>query len=201
MQVTTSDEISPREYLRNTAFSEDQATAKYPNARGYALGGLFISHSGLDTKRILNEIVLPVIFGRLPADGYFMHSRSSGGAESYKGLVQAALHWCDKFMVVISKASTHNAWVQAEVEWALERSRPILSVCVDDYGRHDLVQVLELSPGMRRHSSIQHFNFSGDLAPAQNQFTAALDELIKQSPRAYAGPDTMDPRGVKEGGP
>ena len=195
--MSTSDEISPREYLRNTPFAEDQANAEYPNARRYTLGGLFVSHSGLDTKRIRDEIISPVIFSRLTADGYFMHSRSSGAAESYRGLVQAALHWCDKFMVVISKASIKNAWVQAEVEWALERSRPILSVSIDDCRWQHLVQRLELSPGMRVDRSVQNFDFGRDLVSAQNRFAAALDKLLKKFPRRFSLPDTVDPRGPK----
>jgi hypothetical protein len=98
-----TDEISPREFLRNTEFSPETANLLYPNARRLTLGGLFISHSGADNDRIQKEIIGPVVYERFPGDGYFLHSAASGGADSYRELVQAALHWCDKFMLVISK--------------------------------------------------------------------------------------------------
>src|SRR5690242_19954219 len=103
-------DIAPRDFLRLSEFLPERASARYPNARRHTLGGLFVSHSGADSHRIRDEIIFPVVFDRLSADGYFMHSRSSGGAEGYRELVQAALHWCDKFMVVISERSIANEW-------------------------------------------------------------------------------------------
>ena len=124
--MSVPDNLSPRDFLRTSEFSSDRANRRFPNAQDTMLGGLFISHSGEDSVRIQEQIISPVVFERLPADGYFMHSRRSGGAESYKLLVQAALHWCDKFMVVISERSVSNSWVVAEVEWAADNSRPSL---------------------------------------------------------------------------
>jgi TIR domain len=159
--------LSPREFLRNCEFSPERANARYPNARRLTLGGLFVSHSGIDTKRI-DEIICPVVSHRLPADGCFLHSGKSGGASQYAELVQAALHWCDKFMVVISEMSVVNEWVHAEVEWALERSRPILAVRLDHCTWKDMVQVLELPLSTESSRNVQPFDFSEGIDRAQH---------------------------------
>jgi hypothetical protein len=124
--MSVPDNLSPRDFLRTSEFSPDRANRRFPNAQYTMLGGLFISHSGEDSVRIQDQIISPVVFERLPADGYFMHSRRSGGPESYKLLVQAALHWCDKFMVVISERSVSNfrsdvKRAQQELGHALDR--------------------------------------------------------------------------------
>jgi hypothetical protein len=92
-------------------------------------------------------------------------------------LVQAALHWCDKFMVVISEHSIANEWVQAEVEWALERSQPILAVRIDGYSWNDLIQMLDLPSNLDVGKVVLCFDFSGDLERAQKQLSLALDGL------------------------
>ena len=94
-------------FLRTPEFSQDRANERFPHAQDIMHGALCIGHSGEDSIRIEEQIISPVVFDRLPADGYFTHSLRSGGAESYKLLVQAALHWCDKFMIVISERSVH----------------------------------------------------------------------------------------------
>ena len=181
--MNSPNNLSPREFLRTREFSSERANARHPNARRLTLGGLFVSHSGIDTKRIIHEIIDPVVFHRLPADGYFLHSGKSGGATQYADLVQAALHWCDKFMVVISEMSVVNEWVHAEVEWALERSRPILAVRLDHCNWEDMVQVLELPPSTETSRNVQLFDFSGGIDRAQQQLSKALDDLLVRLPR------------------
>lgn len=78
--------LTPRNFLRLSAFSPEEANAKYPNARRLTLGGLFVSHSGIDSRRIDDDIITPIVFRRLPADGFFMYSRGSGG--------EAIENWC-----------------------------------------------------------------------------------------------------------
>src|SRR5215510_833829 len=95
------EEDTPQGFLRRSRFSPRRAQTEFPNARRFMLGGLFVSHAGADTVQIRKQIVSPILFQRLPANGYFMHSRGSGGADDYKRLVQAALHLCDKFMVAV----------------------------------------------------------------------------------------------------
>jgi hypothetical protein len=124
------DDVSPREFLNSATFDPNAVGARFPNARRNLRGGLFISHSGVDTARIRSAI-MPIAGPRFAPDGAFLHSRSSGGAEDYRQLVQAALHLCASFMLVLSRASLANEWVQAEVEWVLSRSRPMILVRFD----------------------------------------------------------------------
>ena len=50
--ATVSTKLSAaRRFLRDTAFSSQRAHAEFPNARRILEGGLFVSHSGLDTNR------------------------------------------------------------------------------------------------------------------------------------------------------
>jgi hypothetical protein len=94
---------------------------------------LFISHSGADTEQI-RRVIVPVVWDRFAPHGFFLYSRRSGGAEGYRQLVQAALHWSSSFLLVLSQASLGNEWVRAEVEWALERSRAVLVARLDESG-------------------------------------------------------------------
>jgi TIR domain len=178
-----TDEISPREFLRNTEFSSERANLLYPNARRLTLGGLFISHSGADNDRIQKDIIDPVVHERLPGDGYFLHSARSGGADSYRGLVQAALHWCDKFMLVISKRSLENEWVHAEVEWALVHSRPIVAVRIDETDWAEFQQKLDVQLNAVTQPRLSVIDFSADLESAQNHLALILDDLLQNLPR------------------
>jgi hypothetical protein len=155
---------------------------RYPNAQRHLLGGLFISHAGADTKRIIRDVV-PVVAPRLPGDGFFMHSRGSGGASSYRELVQAALHWCDKFLVVISERSLANEWVLAETEWAMDRSRPMIAIRLDKWNWSDLVRLLSLSPRANSHAPVRCFDFHDDSKAGQKQLAEALDQLLELFPR------------------
>lgn len=87
-------------------------------------------------------------------------------------------------MVVVSKSSIANEWVQAETEWALEHSRPILVVGLEGFAWDDLLRVLQLSPNVDLHR-IRRFDFVGDPEHEQQQLAVALDELIAKFPRRY----------------
>jgi hypothetical protein len=178
--MSVSDDLSPRDFLRNSEFSPERATHRFANAQDIMLGGLFISHSGEDSIRIQEQIISPVVFERFPADGYFMRSRRSGGGESYRLLVQAALHWCDKFMVVISERSVSNPWVVAEVEWAVNNSRPILASRFDSYGWKDLMYAIGASGSLAPE---QVFDFQSNVEIAQQELVHALDRLLVRLPR------------------
>ena len=94
-----SSELSAAQrFLRDTEFSLERADAEFPNARRFLERGLFVSHSGRDTNRIRGQLLAPVIHPLVPGDRAFFHNRGSGGSERYKRLVQAAFHWCDKFL-------------------------------------------------------------------------------------------------------
>ena len=168
------------DFLRTSEFSQDRANERFPHARDIMLGGLFIIHSGEDSIRIEEQIISPVVFDGLPADGYFMPSRRSGGAESYKLLVQVALHWCDKFMVVISERSVSNPWVVAEGEWALDNSRPVLASRFDSYGWKDLMDAIGACESLEPE---QAFDFRSAVKRAQQELGHALDRLLVRLPR------------------
>jgi len=175
-----STELSAAQrFLRDTEFSPERAHAEFPNARPILEGGLFVSHSGLDTKRIRDQLLAPVIRPLVPGDAAFFHNRGSGGAESYKRLVHAALHWCDKFLVVVSDAAVANEWVVAEVEWAIGRARPMLAVCFD--GRR-FDELRERSDSASGEAALHEVDFSADLARGQREVTTALKTLLVKYP-------------------
>jgi len=60
--MSNKNDLSPREFLRQARFSPEQADKRFRNARSHIENGLFISHSGLDYHRILDQIVDPVMY-------------------------------------------------------------------------------------------------------------------------------------------
>ena len=90
-------------------------------------------------------------------------------------------------MVVISKESIANEWVQAEVEWALEQSRPILAVQLGRWEWTDLLDELTLSSPLNTKSgAVSCIDFTGPLEPAQYKLAKALDDLLAKLPRKAA---------------
>jgi len=177
-----ADNTTPREFLRTAEFSPEKANQLFPHARRLSLGGLFISHTGSDTQRILKEVIDPVVFERFPADGYFLHNAKSGGADSYRSLVQAAIHWCDKFMLILSRQSLESEWVHAEVEWAIAHSRPIIVLKMDEIEWATFQRKLKVQPD-NTHAPIAIIDFATSLETAQNQLGLVLDKLLQDSPR------------------
>lgn len=180
---------TPRNFLQNSRFRPRSAQAKFPNARRFLLGGIFVSHAGADTAQIREQIIHPVVFQRFIPNGYFMHSRVSGGAEHYKQLVQAALYWCDKFIVVVSRHAVQNEWVRAEVEWALTHMRPIFVCRLDEFSWSDLITKIDPPNRLRLVETPSGFDFSSDQTVAQKLLAVALDGLLLQCP--YRGPQRL----------
>lgn len=119
------DNANPFSLLSDTKFKLKKIENKYSNLKRHLINGLFISHSGLDC-RLIQRILIPIIEERFIPERYFFHSRLSGSAEAYGEIVQAALHYCNKFMRVLSHNSISNDWVKAEVTWAVFHKRPII---------------------------------------------------------------------------
>jgi hypothetical protein len=145
-------------------------------------GGLFISHSAVDSDRI-RSVITPVTNPRFLPDAAFLHNRLTGGSELYRLLVQAALHWSASFLVVLSRASLANEWVHAEVEWALERARPVLVARFDETDWATFCEQLQLPEGLpsRRPSGV--VDFRHDEHRAAEDLAAALDALPRHQLR------------------
>lgn len=104
---------------------------RFPNAKGLLRGSVFVSHAGADAPT-LNEMLDPVLYPRMGPAGVFMHSRSSGGADSYRQLVLVALSRCAAGVVAASVRSAGHPCVHAEVDWLLAHRRPLLVVVLDE---------------------------------------------------------------------
>jgi hypothetical protein len=182
--MSFGEEQGAREFLTRVEFSPEEAHRRFPNARRLLWQGIFISHSGRDFHRIMRGIVHPVVGGLIRGEGYFVHSRLSGGAEGYRQLVQAALHWCDKFMVVISEHSIVNEWVVAEVEWAIRRNRPMVAVRLDAHEWTEIVQRLGLTP--EAIPVVPVFDFSRDDAIAKRALRRYLKTMLGEFPQGVS---------------
>lgn len=163
-------------------FKEDEVDANFPNARRFLTGSLFVSHAGADRERIFNLIEAPVLMDRF-GDGFFVHSRGSGGSKFYKVLVRAALHWCDKFIVVISHNVENHIWVRAEIEWLIKRNKPIIACQLED------ASYTKVHPNLLEY--IEKYNwpiwgeiidFRKDTNRAQEVLAKMIDSLLKSYP-------------------
>jgi TIR domain len=160
-------------------FDANEIDREYPNARKFTTGSIFISHDGADFHLIGEQIVDPVVFDRF-ADGYFLHNRRSGGSENYRRLVRAALHWCDKFMVAVSRGAALNEWVNAEVEWAIRNNRLIIVCRLDDSPLESVHPALSLRGDGR--PNVRLVDFRDNISEAQANLAKLLDELLARSP-------------------
>jgi hypothetical protein len=66
-----SGDFNPQEYLNGQEFNPNAIDRDYPNFRHFHTGSLFISHAGLDQRRIDGDIVYPVVYDRF-GDGYLL---------------------------------------------------------------------------------------------------------------------------------
>lgn len=174
-QVTYS---SPAEYLLKTEFNPQVVEKRFPNVRRHLEKGLFVSHAGWDLQRIRQDLV-PVIYERFAPERFFLHSRGSGGAEAYVQLVQAALYYCDKFMVVVSRHSVDHEWVAAEVAWVVRRARPIVSCLFDDSDPSRINPALVSSrKGPHGKVKVYTVDFRLDVQQAQAILAGILDKLL-----------------------
>jgi hypothetical protein len=171
-----------KEFIDDEDFHPDQILRRYPHARRFLDGSLFISHAGVDYRRIYDYVVSPVVSDRF-YDGYFLHNRDSSGSGAYKQLVRAALHWCDKFMIVISRNSIDHEWVRAEVDWAVRNDRSIIRCLFDDSDPAQLHPAL-VSQSWRAQPTLDLLtvDFRGELESARHHLAEILDTLLLRSP-------------------
>jgi hypothetical protein len=98
---------------------------RFPNARHSLEFGWFISHSGEDYQWIRENLI-----GCFQNEKYFFYSKCYG--KEYEELVLLSLHYCDKFVLVVSERSSKSEWVSAEVEWAIGFRRPMILCLLDE---------------------------------------------------------------------
>lgn len=169
---------APGEYLLRKEFRPKVAEKRFPNAKRHLEKGLFVSHAGRDLERIRQDLV-PAIYERFAPERFFLHSRGSGGADAYVQLVQAALHYCDKFMVVVSQHSVDHVWVASEVGWAFRRKRPIVSCLFDDSDPRKINPALAYSSKRARgEARVYTVDCRTDVQQAQLRLGRILDRLL-----------------------
>ncbi len=168
--------FDPNTLARAPSHYDRSVDKEFPNLTRFLTGSLFISYSGIDQQRILNQIVEPVICDRF-ADGYFLHSRKSGGAAQYVRVVHAALCLCDKFMVVIAQNSVKNEWVRSEVLWAIRHRSRIISCLLDNSNPSHLNPSLDVL----QHSNML-IDFRDDVSEARKLLAHVLDEWLAVNP-------------------
>lgn len=176
-----------RAYLDH--WDEAEVDHRYPHARRFLTGSMFICHAGADFPQIVSKIAAPVLMDRY-GDGYFLHNRRSGGSGGYKVLVRAALHWCDQFIVVVSCHAKNHAWVWAEIDWLLHQKRVLITCLFDD------TQPRSAHPHLGRsltHAEDQfEVDFRADAVRAQADLAQIVDDRLKlyPYPRFPDGPPT-----------
>jgi hypothetical protein len=163
-------------------FDEAEVDASYPNARRFFTGSLFISHAGADQGKISEWVAAPVLRDRF-GDGYFLHNRRSGGSRAYKVLVRAALRWCDKFLVILTRNTEKHAWMRAELEWLMQHHKPLIACILED------VQIEDVHPHLSdylRNQQVPRYSLWVDyrqgLSAAQTELALALDSILAVSP-------------------
>jgi len=172
------DNANPFSLLFNRKFEREKIESKYPNSRRHLLDGLFISHSGLD-RQLISKLIIPIIDERFFPERFFFHSRLSGGAEAYVEIVQAALHYCNKFMVVLSHNSISNDWVKAEVTWAVFHKRPIILCSLDDINPAQLYPDFKSYLDNYSEIKIYYIDFNSGIEIGQKALKQVLDKLLK----------------------
>jgi hypothetical protein len=130
----------------------------------------FISHCGADSG-VVSEKIVPHLYSRKGPNGYFLHSSKSGGAESYKHIVQVALYFCRYAIVVASERSRNHPSVSAEVDWLVDHNRPIAIY------RLDGTPISEISPFLRSRFGAKRFpQFSRQNVTGLLRWVDAVDE-------------------------
>src|SRR5215467_11748236 len=111
-------EVDPWEFTNSVEFMDSLPDWRKRRLEGFLSGGLFVSHSSADfprrpssdPKNVIHEIA-NIAFDRFGPNGYFLHNLKSGGAEGYRELVNIALTYCDKFLLLVSARSVQSSWV------------------------------------------------------------------------------------------
>jgi hypothetical protein len=167
-----------RQFIDDDGFDADEINQEYPNARRVLAGGIFISHSGKDFQRILSDVIGP-IYDRF-GDGYFLANAGFGGSEKYRTLVRAALHWCDKFIVAVSRHSMGHAWVHAEVDWAIRNDRAPLLICLLDASEPGQVHEKLVPESGGGSVPLIVIDFRSEMVRAREQLADTLDMLLRR---------------------
>lgn len=169
-------------FLAGPAIDPLEIESRYPNAKRILRGGLFISHDGRDFSLIRETIVHPVVIDRF-MDGFFLHNRESGGSSEYREFVRTALHYLDKFLLVVTANSICNEWVQAEVSVALDLARPIVLCVFDDSDPMTIHRDLGNVPWYRRfRRRLYSIDFRSSPRSAQLILGQRLDQMLARSP-------------------
>lgn len=164
------------------AFDEEEVDHQAPNARHLLTGSLFVCHAGADFDRIVERIAYPVLMDRF-GDGYFLHNLRSGASNAYKILVRAALRWCDKFLVVISRNVVNHDWVRAELDWLLTQRRTLVLCLFDDTDPKRIHPALDAVVNARLSTGeALAIDFRGDQSAAQQALGRVLDRVIHINP-------------------
>jgi hypothetical protein len=176
------------DYLQG--FDEHEVDESYPNARNFYTGSLFVCHAGADFQTILELIAFPVLLDRF-GDGYFLHNRRSGGSQAYMVLVRAALHWCDKFVLVVSQNAEDHKWVRSELDWLYRHAKPLIVCLLEDVRASRIHPKLaeSLQRGQHgRHESV--VDFRQNALDGQAHLGALLDKqlTLRPYPRFPGGP-------------
>ena len=194
------DNLKAHDFLRKTEFSLNALIETDPRGMGHLVtlaGGLFVSHAGQDYQYIRREIFFPVI-RPLFNNKCFQENSRTMGASHYRMYVQAMLHICDKFMVVVSQYSLDHEWVAAEVEWALDHQRPVVQCLLDN------------SDSAKIHSSLKRGNdkeiFIADFRINIQEGQQALERILRKLLCQYPPPlidewrarDASDPKLLRE---
>ena len=179
--------LNAREVL-SQKYEPNFIESRFPNQhKRLWSGGLFISHSWRDYERVLNDIFDPVVAHKFPMfDACFLHNAKSGGAESYIQFVLAALHYCNKFMVIVSHNSVDNEWVAAELDWAVRHRRPIIQCLLDDSDPQRLHPVLKFGDRVQYEGiKLYAIDFREGVRVSQEHLAMILDELLLQYPYGW----------------
>ncbi|GAA4448660.1 hypothetical protein GCM10023189_06850 [Nibrella saemangeumensis] len=172
-------QLDPLFYLQNVSFAPERVDQRFPHARRILTGGVFISHSGIDSIFIQRNII-QVLSDRFN-DGIFFQNKGFGGREEYIQLVQAALHYCNKFILVLSKNSIGNPWVYAEVDWVMVHQRPIIC-CLMDSSDPALLHRQLADYSLNSSNYFKAVDFQEDIGLAQIRLGAFVDELLQKPP-------------------
>ena len=139
---------------------------------------LFVSHAGVDREVIRARLFRP-LDDLCEFEQRFFYSRRVPRAEDYRDLVRAALHWCDKFVAVLSTNSLNNSWVRAEVESILRDRKLLFVVRLDGCRWCDMLRTLDVSSSRAR---VRVFDLSNASEFHERRLRTSLVRLVQQYP-------------------
>ena len=175
------DMVSPQEALLAAEYDPASLESEFRKQGQYWAGGVFVSHAGRDYGRVASDIFNPIVLPRFPEfDSCFFHNGRSGGGDAYAKLVAAALHFCDKVLIIVSANSLGHAWVAAETDWAKRQGRATIACTLDDTDPQLVHPCLSAADGWG--AKVERVDFSHDLGKAQTRVSVLLDDLLRRLP-------------------